>query len=165
MATQHYWWNSHPPTHTPRVGSVSSVYPSHPLYMSRNVRNLPSNMCTQRRFAQSDQNLHWTHIGSKDAQTVSSCGQQIPWSDCVGAKADLSVRWAHLSEGTFSYFGRFRWTSILLGVLQTYIYELLYRQWKGVTLTWSFFRVIITDCWEIVSVGHISHSINYGPSF
>ena len=24
------------------------------------------------------------------------------WSDCVNAQADLNLRWAHMSEGTFS---------------------------------------------------------------
>ena len=33
---------------------------------------------------------------------VSSCGQRRLWSDCADAQADLSLRWAHGSEGTFS---------------------------------------------------------------
>ena len=33
---------------------------------------------------------------------VSSCGQRRLWSDCADAQADLSLRWAHMSEGTFS---------------------------------------------------------------
>ena len=26
------------------------------------------------------------------------------WSDCANAQADLNLRWAHISEGTFSHF-------------------------------------------------------------
>ena len=33
----------------------------------------------------------------------SSCGQRRPWSVCADAQADLSLRWAHMSAGTFSY--------------------------------------------------------------
>ena len=32
---------------------------------------------------------------------VSSCRQRRLWSDCADARADLSLRWAHMSEGTF----------------------------------------------------------------
>ena len=35
---------------------------------------------------------------------VSSCGQRRLWSDCADAQADLSLRWAHMSEDTFSHF-------------------------------------------------------------
>ena len=33
---------------------------------------------------------------------VSSCGQRRLSSDCADAQTDLSLLWAHLSEGTFS---------------------------------------------------------------
>ena len=36
---------------------------------------------------------------------VSLCGQRKLWSDCADAQADLSLRWAHISEGTFSHVG------------------------------------------------------------
>ena len=32
---------------------------------------------------------------------VSPCGQRRLKSDCADAQADLSLRWAHISEGTF----------------------------------------------------------------
>ena len=32
---------------------------------------------------------------------VSSCGQRRLWSDCADAQSDQSLRWAHMSEGTF----------------------------------------------------------------
>ena len=51
--------------------------------------------------AQSDQNLHWALLDSTGCR-VSSCGQWRLWSDCVDAQADLSLRWAHTSECTFS---------------------------------------------------------------
>ena len=35
---------------------------------------------------------------------LSSYGQRKLWSDCADAQADLSLRWEHISEGTFSYF-------------------------------------------------------------
>ena len=34
---------------------------------------------------------------------LSSYGQQKLWSACVEAQADLSLRWANMSEGTFSH--------------------------------------------------------------
>ena len=35
--------------------------------------------------------------------TVFSCGEQKFWSGCADVQADLSLRWAHLLEGTFSH--------------------------------------------------------------
>ena len=40
-------------------------------------------------------------ILESQGSNVSSCGQRRLWSDCANAQADLSRRWAHLSEGTF----------------------------------------------------------------
>ena len=34
---------------------------------------------------------------------VSSCIQRRLWSDCADAQSDLSLLWAHMSEGTFSH--------------------------------------------------------------
>ena len=31
------------------------------------------------------------------------CAQWRFWSDCANAQADLNLRWAHMSEGTFAY--------------------------------------------------------------
>ena len=49
--------------------------------------------------ADSDQPAH----SCTDSQgcRVSSCGQRRLWSDCADAQADLSLRWAHMSEGVF----------------------------------------------------------------
>ena len=33
---------------------------------------------------------------------VSSCRQRRLWSDCADVQSDLSLRWAHMSDGTFS---------------------------------------------------------------
>ena len=33
---------------------------------------------------------------------VSFCEQRRPWSDCVDAQSYLNLRWAHMSESTFS---------------------------------------------------------------
>ena len=38
---------------------------------------------------------------AKDA--VSTCGQRRLWSDHMDAQANLSLLWAHMSEGTFSH--------------------------------------------------------------
>ena len=68
--------------------------------------NEASEMRAQRRFwstspfAQSDQNLHCMPFGKLRTQ-VSPCGQRILWSDGADAQADLSLRWAHMSEDTF----------------------------------------------------------------
>ena len=42
-------------------------------------------------FAQSDQNLHWTHFGQPRLQSF-----------CADAQADSNLRRAQMSEGTFS---------------------------------------------------------------
>ena len=44
---------------------------------------------------------------AKDA--VSSRGQRRLWSDCAHAQADLNLRWAHMSEGTFSHIRALRY--------------------------------------------------------
>ena len=53
-------------------------------------------------FTQSNQNLHWEHLDSQGCK-CSSPGQRRLWSDCTDAQADLSLCWAHMSEGTFSH--------------------------------------------------------------
>ena len=44
---------------------------------------------------------------------VSTCGQQRLWPDCADVQADLSLRWAHMSEGTLPDVA----TRIVMGVL------------------------------------------------
>ena len=62
-----------------------------------------NNMKTyMRTCAQFDQNLHWACLDNQWCK-VSSCGQRRLWSDCADGQADLSHRWAHMSEGTFSH--------------------------------------------------------------
>ena len=34
---------------------------------------------------------------------MSLCGQRRLWLDCSNAQVDLSLRWAQMSEGTFSH--------------------------------------------------------------
>ena len=34
---------------------------------------------------------------------VTSCGQRRLLAYCMGAQADLSLHWAHMSEGTYSH--------------------------------------------------------------
>ena len=68
--------------------------------------NATFDMCAQRRirkacaFAQFDQNLHWVQLDTKGCK-ISSYGQRRLWSYCANAQADLSLRLAHMSEGTF----------------------------------------------------------------
>ena len=43
-------------------------------------------------------------LNAKDQRCkVASCEQQRLWSDCAGTQAHKSLRWAHMSEGTFSH--------------------------------------------------------------
>ena len=70
-------------------------------------------MCAQRRFrsdgafAQSDQNLHWSHLFlriTKDAEFLhveNEYSAQTPRD----AQADLSLRWVHMWEDRFLMFG------------------------------------------------------------
>ena len=41
-------------------------------------------------------------LASQDCK-LSSCGRQRLWSDCAHAQADLSLCWAHMSQGSFSH--------------------------------------------------------------
>ena len=65
-------------------------------------------MCAQRRLRSGcahPRSLIWIFAGSiLDSQgcKVSSSRKQSLWSDCADAQADLSIRWVHMSEGTFS---------------------------------------------------------------
>ena len=68
----------------------------------RNVRNVPSDMFTQRRFrsacafAQSDKSLRWANLRKPRMQSFLM-------RKTKPAEADLSFRWAHMSEGTISH--------------------------------------------------------------
>ena len=50
---------------------------------------------------QADQNLHRAYFGLPTRQFLDMdiCGL----TDCAAVQADLSLHWAHLSEGTFSH--------------------------------------------------------------
>ena len=43
------------------------------------------------------------HILDREGCKVSSCRQRRLWSDCADAQADLSFRWAHISEVPLSH--------------------------------------------------------------
>ena len=77
-------------------------------HLNRNVRKVHSNMCFQRN---SDQPAHSCslirifigRILDSTECKVTLCGQQILWSDCADSRDDLSIRWAHVSEWTFTH--------------------------------------------------------------
>ena len=74
--------------------------------IDRNVRKRTSDMCSQWRLksvcasAQSDQSSlsAWTNFAPL---AIQKCVERRFWSDCTNAQADLKLRWAHMSEGTF----------------------------------------------------------------
>ena len=45
---------------------------------------------------------------------VSSCGQRRLWSDCANAQADLSLRWAHMSDGRCSHVEAYIWNLLYI---------------------------------------------------
>ena len=53
--------------------------------------------------------------GCKD----SSCGQRRLWSDCADAQADLSLRWALMSEGMFHVAFQFS-TVCVIYIVESY---------------------------------------------
>ena len=67
-------------------------------------KHIPADMYAQWRFrsscafAQSNIKLHWVQ-----GRKLSLWGQQSLWSDCRNAMADLSLRWANMSEGTLGF--------------------------------------------------------------
>ena len=48
---------------------------------------------------------------------MSLCGQRRLKSKCTDAQSELSLRWAHMSEGTFSHV-----VSLTLGFVVIYTY-------------------------------------------
>ena len=46
---------------------------------------------------------HHGRILDSQVSKVSSCGQQRLRSDCADVHAELSLRWARMTEGTFSH--------------------------------------------------------------
>ena len=68
--------------------------------MSLTIRNIPSDMCAQRRF-RSDHFLlgaFWIANGAKILHADNK-----DRSDCLDAQADFSLLWAHISGGKFSH--------------------------------------------------------------
>ena len=71
--------------------------------------NVPLDMCAQRRFrsdcafAQSDLNLLAGRILDRQGRKDSSCRQRRLCSYCADAQANFSLRWEHISDGTFSH--------------------------------------------------------------
>ena len=54
---------------------------------------------------------------------VMKCGQRRLWSDCAYAQADLSLRWVHISEGTFSQVAA--QIFINQNILKTLVYKII----------------------------------------
>ena len=63
---------------------------------------------------QSDQNFHLAHFGSKDAKFLHADNE-----DHTNMLADLSLSWAHMSEGTFSHVTAYMTTKSALLSLST----------------------------------------------
>ena len=88
--------------------------------MRRNVRKrtfrtcAPCEVSDQYAHLQSDQNLHCVHFYSKGCK-VSSCGQRSLKTVCADAQTDLSFRWMHNPEGTFSH--------VEAHIMKTYLYN------------------------------------------
>ena len=58
--------------------------------------NIPANLLRSRI------KVFTRHISESQWCKLSPSGQRRLWSDCADEKADLSLRWANMSEGTFS---------------------------------------------------------------
>ena len=66
--------------------------------------NVPSDMCTQRKFRSACAFVVWSESAlgafwiAKDATFLHADNED--WSDCADAETDLSLRGARMSEGT-----------------------------------------------------------------
>ena len=87
---------------------VKIIFGEYKKKQAATSRNVPSDMCAQKIqirlrecavWSESSLGAFWITKGYK----ISSCGQWRLWSDYVVAQADLSLRWAHISDGTFSH--------------------------------------------------------------
>ena len=89
-----------------------------PIISSQKSRNVRKRTFVHVRPSDSDQHapsrslirIFTRRILGRQGYKVSSCGQRRLRSDCTDAHADLSLRWTHMSEGTFSHIAaQIRW--------------------------------------------------------
>ena len=101
--------------HTSHVVIVQPVLPLIdksvlPFISAASSENVPSDMCTERRFSQPANSRSLVRIFIGCILTVKldiSCGQRRFRSVCGDAQADLSLRLMHISEGAFSDVGTY----------------------------------------------------------
>ena len=62
---------------------------------------LYSNVVGRYKTTHSTSEKSTKHFYAKDAQFRPA--ELVDWSECADAQADFSLRWAHMSEGTFSH--------------------------------------------------------------
>ena len=81
------------------------------LYMCRIVRKKvylltypPKKDSVQRTHSRSLIRIFTGRISDSQWYKVSSCEYRRLWSDCVAAQVVISLRWFHMSEGTFPHF-------------------------------------------------------------
>ena len=75
--------------------------------------NTPSEYSDQPVHLQSLISILTQHILDSQGCKVSSCGRRRLWADCANAQADLSLRWAHVSECTFSHIVAHTWSTCI----------------------------------------------------
>ena len=88
----------------------TSILQNNSKKLSYNIREIPSDMCTQQRFwsAMYSRSLIRTFTGCiLDSQgcKVSLCWQCRLWSDCTDMQTDLSLHWAHVRWYAISHCG------------------------------------------------------------
>ena len=77
------------------------------------LRCAPSEYSDQPAHSRSLIRIFTGRIFNSQGCKVSSCEQRRLRSDCADAQADLSLRWAHTSDGTFSRFANHIYADIM----------------------------------------------------
>ena len=79
---------------------------------------------------------------------ISSCGQRRLKSDCTDAQSDLSLRWTHMSKGTFSNVtGNIKLFSICTNIHTS-------RQHTHIITTWNSSFVCSIILYLLIKMGH-----------
>ena len=89
------------------IGGCRHASNEYPQHLCHNVRkhtfgHFPSEESNPSVRSRSLIRIYTECILDSHGCKLSSCIQRRLWSDYVAVQADLSLRWAHISEGTFS---------------------------------------------------------------
>ena len=87
---------------------------------------------------------------------VSTCAQQILWSDCASAQSDLSLCWAHMSAGTVSHVAAHSYWDTFWIIVFTPEFRVIYLFRETQCNILFYFCLIYTVLWKIFPILQMS---------